>query len=238
MRQVSAEYDYDGTLILDSRNFRGMTSTGKHHHHPPRSLSVTEFSIHSDAWRRPTAENASSLTWHARLHTHRGVGRFLLQLQRRSEGSQGGLRLPELLFHVGRAGRGGPRHPSTLPFLSPAFLVCESLNTQLQDMASLGGTPRSGPEPSIHVAKYDTSSDSERAFVSTIIGRNKVGTQSTHTKKADCGKYGSSGHTQSEISRITNPYPKQPLLCRVRQGGEGGQICFSPQRTLTSCKTY
>lgn len=26
--QISAAYDYDGTLILDSRNFRGMTGTG------------------------------------------------------------------------------------------------------------------------------------------------------------------------------------------------------------------
>jgi hypothetical protein len=26
--QVSAAYDYDGVLMLDSRNFRGMTETG------------------------------------------------------------------------------------------------------------------------------------------------------------------------------------------------------------------
>lgn len=41
-------------------------------------------------------------------------------------------------------------------------------------MAPLGGTPKSGPNPTIHVAKFDTSYDTERSFVSTIIGRNKV----------------------------------------------------------------
>jgi len=141
--------------------------------------------MHSDARWRPTAENSSRLTWDARSHTHRGVGCLLLQLQRRSEGSQGGLRLPELLVHVGRTCRGAPRHPipNTLPFLLHVSLICESLYAQSQDMASLGGTPRNGPEPSIHVAKYDTSSDTERAFVSTIIGRNKVETKHSTYKK-------------------------------------------------------
>ncbi|EKX31011.1 hypothetical protein GUITHDRAFT_149555, partial [Guillardia theta CCMP2712] len=101
---ASASYDYDGTLILNSRNFREMTSQG---------VWVVMFYSYSVVIKRTEeAYNCRSFTW-----------------------------------------------------------LWGDLATRFSE---LGGEPNSGPRPSIHIAKYDTSSESERRFVASILRSERI----------------------------------------------------------------
>ena len=101
---VSASYDYDGTLILNSRNFRGMTQQGV--------WVVMFFSYQVVIKSTDEAMHCQRFTW------------LWGDLANRYE--------------------------------------------------KLGGETRSGPVPSIHIAKYDATDERERRFVGSLIGGERV----------------------------------------------------------------
>lgn len=101
---VSASYDYDGTLLLDSRNFRGMTQQG---------------------------------VWVVMFYSYSVVIKSTEEAQH-----------------------------------------CQRFTWLWGDLANrysrMGGETRGGSAPSIHIAKYDASSEGERRYVSSLIGYERV----------------------------------------------------------------
>lgn len=101
---MSAGYDQDGTLVLDSRNFHGMTQQG---------------------------------VWLVMFYSYSVV------IKRREEAWD-----------------------------------CQRMSYLISDLAArmqgLGGSPRGGSSPSIHVAKFDTSSEGERRFASVALQASRI----------------------------------------------------------------
>jgi len=101
---VSAGYDNDGMLLLDSQNLRGMTQQG---------------------------------IWIVMFYSYSVV------IKRREEAYD-----------------------------------CQRMSFLFGDLAErlaeLGGTPKSGSTPSIHVAKFDTSSETERRFASMLLSSSRI----------------------------------------------------------------